>query len=266
MRTGELYQRYFGIYLGRVVDNVDPEGLGRVRVRMQQFEDSDDEPVFASVARPVANDETTVFFTPQEGDQVVVGFLVGDVNEPIILGYAHSEKKRPPSEVSAPSVHGVVSKIGRVTFDEQAGKIEVVFNTPRSSLTMDATGVKIQSDLQILLESKVAVNLAAPAIGFAGQPSFIPFGTPLPQEPPAVAQMVFSGGVEVATGNGTFCIDTHRVVLDTFVSDVFAKHIHVSGPPTGPTSVPLPAFGSPPSPPPGVSVGIPEPPGALTSC
>jgi len=118
MRTGELYQRYNGLYLGTVVSTNDPQGLGRVRIKMDQYEDADDDPVFAAVARPVANANTTVFFSPQEGDQVVVGFLVGDVNEPIILGYAHSAQKKPPSDVSPPTRHGIVVKDTSVVFDE----------------------------------------------------------------------------------------------------------------------------------------------------
>jgi hypothetical protein len=118
MRTGELYQRYYGLYLGTVVSTNDPEGLGRVRVKMDQYEDSKDEPVFAAVARPAASGNLTVFFSPREGDQVVVGFLVGDVNEPIILGYAHSTEKKPPGEVSPPTKHGIVVKDTSVVFDE----------------------------------------------------------------------------------------------------------------------------------------------------
>lgn len=148
MRTGELYQRYNGLYLGTVVSTDDPQRLGRVRVRMDQFEDSDDEPAFASVARPVANNETTVFFSPQVDDQVVVGFLVGDVNEPIILGYAHSDKKKPPGDVSAPSKHGIATRVGSVVFDEQAKSITVTFGSvqdPDSMITMDDDGIAVHA-------------------------------------------------------------------------------------------------------------------------
>src|SRR6266849_2615331 len=102
MRTGDLYQRYYGLYLGTVVDVNDPQKLGRVRIKCDQYEDFQDDPTWCSVARPAAG-QTSVLFTPKEGDQVVFAFLVGDVNEPIILGYAHQSKR---SARSPTSEHG----------------------------------------------------------------------------------------------------------------------------------------------------------------
>lgn len=40
MRTGELYQRYNGLYIATVVDIDDPSGLGRIRLKTDQYDDS----------------------------------------------------------------------------------------------------------------------------------------------------------------------------------------------------------------------------------
>jgi phage baseplate assembly protein gpV len=204
----------------------------------------------------VANADTTFFFSPQKGDQVIVGFVAGDVNEPIVLGYAHSTKGRPPSTVSAPSVHGVVSKIGRVTFDEQAGKIEVVFNgllpLQASSMTMDATGVTIHSDTQIFLEApQGAINLVSPLVtvassGFAvsGTPTFLPANAPLPglgDDVPSVAEMTFPGGLKIKS-DAEVCVNEHGVVLEPFVTKIFGQHVHATaglGPPSPPALLPV---------------------------
>lgn len=156
MRTGELYQRYYGLYVGKIVAVDDPQGLGRVRVQCDQYVDSIDDPLWAIVARP-GGGKTSVFFTPDVGDQVIFAFQVGDVNGPVVLGYAHNSSgdQKVPEQVKAnPKQHGVVTSIGSVVFDEGAKKIVVTFNGSTSStITMDDEGVKITSD-KIRLDSK----------------------------------------------------------------------------------------------------------------
>src|SRR5713101_5784745 len=151
MRTGELYQRYYGLYLGTVVDVNDPQKLGRVRIKCDQYEDFQDDPTWCSVARPAAG-QTSVFFTPKEGDQVVFAFLVGDVNEPIILGYAHQTKDRPAPEQVSTVKHGVVTNIGSVVFDEQNKKIVVTFGTDKT-ITMSDDGIEVQGGSKIRLQA-----------------------------------------------------------------------------------------------------------------
>ena len=45
MRTGELYQRYYGVFLGTVLSVDDPDKLGRVRIECDQYEDTSDDVV-----------------------------------------------------------------------------------------------------------------------------------------------------------------------------------------------------------------------------
>ena len=144
MRTGELSQRYFGLYLATVRDVSDPEGLGRVRIEADQFDDSGD-PIWASVARPMASSDATVFFTPRQGDQVIVGYLVGDSDEPIIIGYSHSQKAS-PSDLVAEKKHGIVTSIGSLVFDEEDSAITLTFaGALASSIRLDKDGITIKA-------------------------------------------------------------------------------------------------------------------------
>ncbi len=156
MRTGELYQRYYGLYLGKVVDVKDPQQIGRIRLQCDQFTDSEDDPLWATVARP-GGGATSVFFTPNQGDQVIFGFQVGDVNGPVILGYAHnSGDQKPPEQVSADSKkHGIVTSIGSVVFDEDAKKIVVTFNgsSSPSSVTLEDGGITLETDAKVIVKA-----------------------------------------------------------------------------------------------------------------
>jgi hypothetical protein len=175
MRTGELYQRYYGLYLGKVVDVKDPQQIGRIRLECDQFTDSEDDPLWATVARP-GGGATSVFFTPNEGDQVIFGFQVGDVNGPVILGYAHnSGDQKPPDQVSADSKkHGIVTSIGSVVFDEDAKKIVVTFGSSSpSTVTLNGDGITLDT------EGKVIINAGNVFVGNGNATEAIPLGTTL---------------------------------------------------------------------------------------
>jgi phage baseplate assembly protein gpV len=215
MRTGDLYQRYYGVYLAKVVDVDDPEQLGRIRVECDQFEDADDDVIWAGVARPAAGDRTGVFFTPKVGDQVVLGYLVGDVAEPIVLGYAHSGQ-RPRAEQVDTQKHGIVTGIGSIVFDEQGRKITVTFDgPPASSITLDAIGLKIESKGVVEITGTAVVLNGVPAVRVNGalsvgpplpQPGF----PPLPPVPDPVS-LDFGGAFVTVKSAQSMTFDTPRV-------------------------------------------------------
>ena len=165
MRTGELSQKYFGHYLATVVDVNDPEKLGRIRVQADQFTDSMDQPIWASISRPAAGNQQGVFFTPKSGDQVILGFISGDVREPMVMGYAHSTQNQPAAIVGTQQ-HGIVTTIGSVVFDEQSRSITVTFAGPvPSTITLTSAGINIQGGGTINIQApNVVINgrLVAP--------------------------------------------------------------------------------------------------------
>lgn len=154
MRTGG--ERYFGVYLGTVLDVDDPDGLGRVRLETDQYTDTQDDPTWAAVCRPLAGDVFTVFFTPKEGDQVVFSFLAGDVRQPIVLGYAHANEKKPAEGAVSTTKHAiVVNGVGSVTFDESEESISVLHKNTN-------TFVKVKNDGTVEVSGSGAVALAEP--------------------------------------------------------------------------------------------------------
>jgi hypothetical protein len=141
MRTTELNQRYRGTYVATVLGVDDPTGLGRVRIRTEQVDDTSDDPLWAIIARPLGGEGSSVFFTPREQDQVVISYLNGDPRQPIVLGYAHFDDRK-PSGVNARK-HAIVTKAGTVTFDEDAGEMTLSFGG--SSIKLTPTGISINA-------------------------------------------------------------------------------------------------------------------------
>lgn len=235
MRTGDLYQRYHGLYLAEVVDVNDPEKLGRVQVKSDQFGDAGAEAVWAGVARPSAGDKTGLFFTPKQGDQVILGYIVGDVREPLILGYAHSTKNRPDDKKVDPDKHGIVTKVGSVVFDEKGGSIVVTFDGPLASkVTLDKTGIKLEGPPtgqgKITIDEK-GITIEALSIKLAS-PSLSLGSAALPGSP--------GSSVDIQGSKAT--VNGQHLVLDSFLREVFAKHVHSTtpNPPTfSPTTKPF---------------------------
>jgi hypothetical protein len=173
MRTGELYQRYYGHYMATVVDVNDPMKLGRVRLQSEQFADTMDQPIWASVSRPSAGDKTGVFFTPKKGDQVVISYVAGDVREPMIVGYAHSSASAPDPQLVGPKKHGIVTSVGSAVFDEDSGTITLTLvGPPVQTLTFDKVkGTKIDfagpPPASITLDP-TGITLTAPLVNVVG--------------------------------------------------------------------------------------------------
>jgi hypothetical protein len=173
MRTGELYQRYYGHYMATVVDVNDPQKLGRVRLQSAQFTDTMDQPIWASVSRPSAGNKTGVFFTPKKGDQVVISYVAGDVREPMIVGYAHSTQSAPDPQLVGPTKHGIVTSIGSAVFDEGGNTITVtLIGPPQQTLTFDKVkGTQIdfgQPPTASIVLDPTGITLTSPLVNVVG--------------------------------------------------------------------------------------------------
>ncbi|WP_377188355.1 phage baseplate assembly protein V [Ruegeria meonggei] len=84
-----------GLALGKVTDNEDPKGIGRVRVRLE-LHNEDQESFWARVATPMAGNEMGVYFLPQKDDEVLVGFIGEDPSHPVVLGSVWNGNAPPP--------------------------------------------------------------------------------------------------------------------------------------------------------------------------
>ncbi len=84
------------IVIGKVVDNRDPDGMGRVRLTFPWLEQSM-QTDWVAVAQPHAGKDRGVHWMPEIDDEMVVGFLHGDFNQPIVLGALWNHQAPPPS-------------------------------------------------------------------------------------------------------------------------------------------------------------------------
>lgn len=77
--------RIYGVVIGLVTNNQDPDNLGRVKVRFPWLTDTD-ESYWARVATLMAGNERGSFFLPEVDDEVLVAFEHGNVQLPYVIG------------------------------------------------------------------------------------------------------------------------------------------------------------------------------------
>jgi type VI secretion system secreted protein VgrG len=74
-----------------VVDNEDPEGLGRVKVRFFWQDNAASTP-WIRIDQIHAGNEYGSYFVPEIGDQVMIGFQDGNPDRPYVLGAVYHKK------------------------------------------------------------------------------------------------------------------------------------------------------------------------------
>jgi len=87
-----------GVYSASVVDNLDPDGLGRVRVRVSGLTETiGGNELWARVATMMAGRNRGTWFMPDVGDEVLVAFEGGELRVPYVIGALWNAKARPPA-------------------------------------------------------------------------------------------------------------------------------------------------------------------------
>jgi uncharacterized protein involved in type VI secretion and phage assembly len=114
----EYFNRYYGTYRGFVGSNEDPEGWGRIQLRMPQFYGNK---VYQYWAWPVG---LSMYDIPEEGDMVLVRFENGDTDHPL-WEHGHWNKKKPRPEAAKSTKQRVFQTPSglRMVFDDEEGKI-----------------------------------------------------------------------------------------------------------------------------------------------
>ena len=89
-RDRELRQKVYGVVIGIVTNNNDPEGKYRVKVRYPWLADGDqtggEESHWARVASMMTGAERGSFWLPEVDDEVLISFVQGDMQQPVVVG------------------------------------------------------------------------------------------------------------------------------------------------------------------------------------
>lgn len=152
--------RIFGVVIGVVTNNQDPDGLGRVKVRFPWLS-QDHESHWARMAVPMAGNDRGFYTLPELEDEVLVAFEHGNVERPYVLGALWNGKDLPPAnnDDGENNIRVFKSRSGHVIrLDDTDGgeKIEIVNADGKESLVLDtaANTITLTADQDVVVESR----------------------------------------------------------------------------------------------------------------
>jgi uncharacterized protein involved in type VI secretion and phage assembly len=123
--------RYFGVYPAIVTDIVDPENLGRIRVKFPWLgSDGGDVRAWATLLTPYADDDQGFEALPEVDTQVVVAFEAGDLRRPYIVGSCwNGVEALPEAPEAANNKRLIKTRSGSLLeFDDTEGAAQVTLS------------------------------------------------------------------------------------------------------------------------------------------
>ena len=151
--------RLYGVTVGVVTNNQDPDGLGRVKVKLPWLSD-DVESHWARIVTPMAGNDRGLFFLPEVDDEVLVAFEHGSPEFPYVLGALWNGKDKAPetNDDGENNMRTIKSRSGHVVrLDDTDGseKIEIVDGSGANSVVISTAdnSITITADADITIES-----------------------------------------------------------------------------------------------------------------
>jgi uncharacterized protein involved in type VI secretion and phage assembly len=155
-RSRSTDRRYYGV-VEAIVAKVtgDPEHECRVTLRFPFFDGATAESDWCRVVQPYAGNGYGAVFVPEEGDEVLVAFVHGDMRFPIVLGGLYNGVDKPPTDRTASQDQKLIrTKHGhQVLLDDSqgheairvttAGGHELVLDDASGTVAVTGNGVKV---------------------------------------------------------------------------------------------------------------------------
>jgi len=143
-----------GLVIGLVTNNDDTDKLGRVKVKYPTLSDSD-ESTWARVATPGGGVQRGLQWIPEVGDEVLVGFELGDKTRPMILGGLWSRKDKPPqpdaTQGGKTTLHLMASRKNHrvVLTDDPKSAVDLTLGDAQSALHLEKSESKLNGEQKL---------------------------------------------------------------------------------------------------------------------
>ncbi|HXB07030.1 MAG TPA: type VI secretion system Vgr family protein [Puia sp.] len=138
---------------GEVTDNNDPDKMGRVRVRLRWMTNSERTP-WVRIASPHGGNGKGMYFVPEVGEEVMVGFEGDSPDNPFIIGMVWNGKNTVPFGNEGNDVKALQTKSGNfMIMNDKEGSVHVA-DAKGNDVLIDGSGnIKITGSESIVLTS-----------------------------------------------------------------------------------------------------------------
>ena len=151
--------RFTGVAMAIVTNNKDPDGLGRVKVKLPWLDDQVQSD-WARVVTAMAGAGRGLYWLPEVDDEVLVAFEHGRPDSLYVLGGLWNGKDKPPEDNKdgKNNVRALKTRSGhviRLTDADGDEKIEIIDKTGKNSIVISAKDktVTIGADADIIVKS-----------------------------------------------------------------------------------------------------------------
>ena len=175
-------KRNYGVVIGVVTNNNDPQKMGRVKIKFP-WRESSDESNWTRIATAMAGKDRGTYFLPEVGDEVLVSFEHGDMQHPYVIGALWNGQDKPPetNKNGKNDIRTIKSRSGhRIIFNDEQGKesLEIETKSGQKIILDDSAGkekveITDKNGNKILIESaqnamnissKMKISIQAPMI------------------------------------------------------------------------------------------------------
>ncbi|MGA1870247.1 MAG: type VI secretion system tip protein VgrG [bacterium] len=139
-----------GLHIGIVEaypSDGDPDNFHRIKVRIPAV-DEKESVLWARLIFPYAGDKRGMFFIPEEGDEVVVGFFNDDPRHAVVLGSLYNGKTETPLEFTDKNNEkGLITRNDiKIIFTDEKDKEKIEITTPggNKALLEDENGITVE--------------------------------------------------------------------------------------------------------------------------
>lgn len=189
-------RRFNGFFTAVVIDNVDSNNSGRIKVRIPGVGASGQQgyETWARMATLMAGNDRGTWFIPDVNDEVLVAFKSGTVRQAYVIGGLWSKTNSPPEKMSTSNNKKLLrSRNGvKITLDDQSGQESFIVETPGgqkitlkdgpgsieitdsngNSVKLETSGISVNASAKVTINaSQVEVNSSMVSVN-AGMSKF----------------------------------------------------------------------------------------------